>query len=90
MLIIGTPPRDLRPGLVTWLGRLTSYLGLHGLKFSRREHVELVQVCWGLVTTPGLEPGLLQATARVLVMLLRRQRLLTPGDLGRLHYPLST
>ena len=75
---------------MTWLGRLTSYLGLHGLKFSRGEHVELVQVCWGLVTTPGLEPGLLQATARVLVLLLRRQRLLNPGDLGRSHKPLST
>lgn len=68
---------------MTWLGRLTSYLALHGLKFSRREHLELVRLCWGLATTPALEPGLLQSTARVLVMLLRRQRLLNPGDLGR-------
>ena len=74
--------RELRPGLVTWMSRLTGYISLYGYKFSKQEHVEFIELAWKLLLIPDLEPRLLEVLVRVLLCLLKRRSLITPADLG--------
>ena len=74
--------RELRPGLVTWMSRLTGYISLYGYKFSKEEHVSFIQLAWKLLITPDMEPRLLEVLVRVLLCLLKKRSLITPGDLG--------
>ena len=75
--------RDLRPGLVTWMSRLTGYINMHGYKFSKADHLELVRLTWHLLTAPDMEPRLMETFIRVLLCLMKKRRLLSPEDLGR-------
>ena len=74
--------RELRPGLVTWMSRLTGYISLYGYKFSKQEHVEFIELAWKLLLIPDLEPRLLEVLVRVLLCLLKKRSLITSADLG--------
>ena len=74
--------RELRPGLVTWMSRLTGYISLYGYKFSKEEHIMFIQLSWKLLLIPDLEPNLLEVLVRVLLCLLKKRSLITPADLG--------
>ena len=73
--------RELRPGVVTWMSRLTAYVNLYGLKFSKDDHVKFVMLAWELLTSPDMEPRLMEVFTRVLLCLLKKRSLLTPADL---------
>ena len=91
--------RDLRPGLVTWLSRLSAFINLYGFKMTRQEHVGLVKLVWSLLVTKDMEPRIMDTCIRselsstdmirtnnfylrVLLVLLKKRRLLTPEDLS--------
>ena len=74
--------RDLRPGAVTWMSRLTGYISLYGYKFSKEEHLAFIHQAWHLLHIPNLEPRLLEVFVRVLLCLLKKRSLITPKDLG--------
>ena len=74
--------KDHRPGLVTWMSRLTGYISLYGYKFSKEDHLAFINLTWELLLIPHLEPSLLNFVARVLIKLLRKASLITPSDLG--------
>jgi len=73
--------RELRPGVVTWMSRLTAYINLYGFKFSKEDHVHFIKLTWELFITPKMEPRLMEVFARVLLCLLKKRSLLTPEDL---------
>jgi len=73
--------RELRPGVVTWMSRLTAYVNLYGFKFSKEDHINFIKITWELFITPKMEPRLMEVFARVLVSLLKKRSLLTPDDL---------
>ena len=56
--------RDLRPGLVTWLSRLSAFISLYGFKMSRIEHVGLVRLVWSLLVTKDMEPRIMDTCIR--------------------------
>ena len=74
--------REFRPGLVTWMSRLTGYISLYGYKFSKEEHVMFIQLAWKLLIIPDMEPRLLEVLVRVLLCLLKKRSLITPADIG--------
>ena len=80
--------RELRPGVVTWMSRLTAYVNLYGLKFSKEDHVNFVKLAWELLTIPDMEPRLMEVFTRVLLLLLKKRGLLTPKDLSLNWRPL--
>ena len=74
--------RDLRPGVVTWMSRLTGFINMYGFKFSKEDHVMLVNLTWSLLTMENMEPRLMEVFVRVLLSLLKKRRLLNRDDLG--------
>ena len=74
--------RELRPGVVTWMSRLTAYVNLYGLKFSKEDHIKFVRLAWELLISPDMEPRLMEVFTRVLLCLLKKRSLLTPADLS--------
>ena len=74
--------KDLRPGVVTWMSRLTGYISLYGYKFSKEDHLSFIHLAWELFITPHLDPELLHFFIQVLIKLLRKSSLITPSDLG--------
>ena len=74
--------KDLRPGVVTWMSRLTGYISLYGYKFSKEDHLSFIHLAWELLIIPHLEPRLLEVFVRVLLCLLKKRSLITPQDLG--------
>ena len=76
--------RDLRPGVVTWMSRLTGFINMYGFKFSKEDHVMLVNLTWSLLTMENMEPRLMEVFVRVLLSLLKKRRLLNRDDLGNI------
>ena len=77
--------KDLRPGVVTWMSRLTGYISLYGYKFSKEDHLSFIHLAWELLIIPHLEPRLLEVFVRVLLCLLKKRSLITPQDLGEVR-----
>jgi len=73
--------RELRPGIVTWSSRLNKYIRLYGLKFPKADQISLIKLLYSFITTPGLEPFMVNHTAGTLTSLLRKRDLLTREDL---------
>lgn len=48
-----------------------SYLKLYGYQFSKKDHVELIQLLLALVVIPDLELGIVQKLAHTLGLLLK-------------------
>ena len=78
--------RELEPGVIDWMSRLTAYISLYGFKFSKEEHVMFIQLAWELLLIPDIEPGILHFFTKVLIKLLSKTNLLTPEDLGWRKY----
>ena len=55
---------------------------MYGFKFSKEDHVALIQLLFSVLNIPDLEPWLVTKTASVLVSLMKRKELLTPEDLS--------
>lgn len=73
--------RELRPGIVTWTSRLNKYIRLYGLKFPKADQIQLIKLLYSFITTPELEPFMVNHTAGTLSSLLRKRDLLTKDDL---------
>ena len=78
--------RELEPGVIDWMSRLTGYISLYGYKFSKQEHVRFIDLAWKLLLVPDIEPGILHFFTKVIIKLLSKTNLLTPEDLGGKNY----
>ena len=54
---------------------------MHGFKFSKEDHVVLIELLLSVLHIPELEPWLVNKTACVLISLMKRKELLKPTDL---------
>jgi len=66
---------------VVWVVNLHKYIILYGLKFTLGEHVHLIRVVFGLLTTPHTEPTALDKHAKVLTALLKKKYLVPRREL---------
>ncbi|XP_077865747.1 proteasome activator complex subunit 4-like [Saccoglossus kowalevskii] len=73
--------RELRPGVLHWATRLSTYIRLYGRKFSKEDHLVFVKLMYELLTIPDLEFRLIQKFAHTLVTLLKKKALLSRDDL---------
>ncbi len=73
--------REVRPGAVIWITRLTKYIRHYGHMFPKSDHLALVRLFYGIVVQPELEPWFANKVASALVTLIRKRELLTPDDL---------
>ncbi len=80
--------RELRPGCVTWVWRLTRYITLYGLKFSKEDHINFVKVVYELLLIPNLEASLIALFGNTLSALLKKKHLLSPQELQLQWRPL--
>eukprot|EP00092_Neocalanus_flemingeri_P031411 GFUD01034116.1.p1 GENE.GFUD01034116.1~~GFUD01034116.1.p1 ORF type:complete len:1998 (+),score=527.07 GFUD01034116.1:71-6064(+) len=73
--------RELRPGIVTWTSRLNKFIRLYGLKFPKADHISAINLLYSFITTPDLEPFMVNHTAGTLNSLLRKRNLLDRQNL---------
>ncbi|XP_062621766.1 LOW QUALITY PROTEIN: proteasome activator complex subunit 4B-like [Saccostrea cucullata] len=73
--------RDVKVGATFWVGQLTRYIRLYGMKFSKEDHILFIKLLFELTTIPDLELSLVPKFATQLVALLKKQKLLTREDL---------
>ena len=73
--------RELRPGIVTWISRLNKYIRMYGYKFPKADHITLIKLLLGFITSEGLEPFIVHHIAGALNSLLKKKDLLTREDL---------
>ena len=57
------------------------YLKIHGFKFSKEDHISLINLLMSVLNIPDLEPWLVNKTACILTSLMKRKELLTQADL---------
>jgi hypothetical protein len=72
---------DYRPGLIIWTTRLEQYLRLFGRKFTKKDHILMIQLYFELVTDENMEVSLVSRMCLVLSDLLRKVELLSPDDM---------
>ncbi|KAL3232022.1 hypothetical protein MRX96_023105 [Rhipicephalus microplus] len=60
----------------------SSFLKLYGYQFSKKDHVELIQLLLALIVIPDLELGIVQKLAHTLGLLLKKRELLSREDLS--------
>lgn len=73
--------RELRPGCVVWTERLTKFISLYGLKFSKQDHIKFVHLFYQLILVPELDASLIALFANVITTLLKKKHLLHPSEL---------
>jgi proteasome activator subunit 4 len=66
---------------VVWVINLHKYIILYGLKFTRPDHVYLIKVVFGLLTTRHVDPHILDKHAKVLSALLKKKYLIPRSEL---------
>lgn len=74
--------REVKPATASWTGHLNNYLKLYGYQFSKKDHVELIQLLLALIVIPDLELGIVQKLAHTLGLLLKKRELLSREDLS--------
>ena len=57
------------------------FLKMYGYKFSKEDHVALVNLLMSMLLTPELDPFLINRTVNNLISLMKKKELLTPSDL---------
>ncbi|EDV29443.1 uncharacterized protein TRIADDRAFT_51787 [Trichoplax adhaerens] len=72
---------ELRPGAMHWSIQLDNYIHAYGRRFSKDDHIKLVQLLYKLLTIPDLPPLLVQQFGCVLISLLSKKKLLSRDDL---------
>ncbi|XP_002119300.2 proteasome activator complex subunit 4 [Ciona intestinalis] len=73
--------RDLRPGVTYWTNKLTRYIRLYGLKFSKEDHILLVKLFYEILSIPELEFIVVDHVCSILKKLLKKRELLDRNDL---------
>uniref|UniRef100_A0A2A4JML8 Proteasome activator complex subunit 4 C-terminal domain-containing protein n=1 Tax=Heliothis virescens TaxID=7102 RepID=A0A2A4JML8_HELVI len=73
--------REMKPGCGVWSSRLMKYIRIHGLKFSKEDHLKLIRLAYELVLIPDLEPGKVHKFATMFLMLTKKRQLITPEEL---------
>ena len=69
--------RDLKVGAGHWVGQLSRYIRLYGLKFSKEDHVNFIHLLYELTVIPDLEMSLVSKFASQLSGLLKKKKLLS-------------
>ncbi|XP_060589859.1 proteasome activator complex subunit 4B-like [Ruditapes philippinarum] len=80
--------RDLKVGAGHWVGQLSRYIRLYGLKFSKEDHVNFIHLLYELTVIPDLEMSLVSKFAQQLSGLLKKKKLLSRDDLTLQWKPL--
>lgn len=73
--------RELRPGCLVWSEKLLKFISLYGLKFSKEDHIEYVNLFYQLVLIPDLDASRITLFTNILNTLLRKKHLLHPTEL---------
>ncbi|XP_025835713.1 proteasome activator complex subunit 4B-like [Agrilus planipennis] len=73
--------KETRPGCALWTSRLIKYMKIYGLKFSKEDHIGLIQLYYALLTIPNLEPTRINKFASTLQFLLKKRHLISPEEL---------
>ncbi|XP_011874622.1 PREDICTED: proteasome activator complex subunit 4-like [Vollenhovia emeryi] len=73
--------REFKPGCIFWLHRLSMYIKLYGLKFSKEDHIAFVKLSYQLITVPNLDPDLMYPACVILNLLLKKKKLISPDEL---------
>ncbi|KYM97994.1 Proteasome activator complex subunit 4 [Cyphomyrmex costatus] len=73
--------RELIPGCVFWSHKLTLYIELYGMKFSKKDHIAFIKLMYELVTIPNLDPNLINKFSATLILLLKKTKLISPKEL---------
>ncbi|KAJ8723976.1 hypothetical protein PYW07_007956 [Mythimna separata] len=77
--------REMKPACGVWSSRLMKYIRIHGLKFSKEDHIKLIKLAYELVLIPDLEPGKVHKFATMFLMLTKKRQLIKPDELT-LHW----
>ncbi|KAK8724601.1 hypothetical protein OTU49_011168 [Cherax quadricarinatus] len=73
--------RDVRPGCIHWVAKLSRFIKLYGLCFSKEDHILLVKLMYELAVTFNQEFWVMAKFAQMLTILLKKKELLAPGEL---------
>uniref|UniRef100_H2Z3X1 Proteasome activator complex subunit 4 C-terminal domain-containing protein n=1 Tax=Ciona savignyi TaxID=51511 RepID=H2Z3X1_CIOSA len=73
--------RDLRPGVTYWTSKLTRYIRLYGLKFSKEDHVLFIKLFYEVISIPDVECIVADHTCSILRKLLKKRELLDRNDI---------
>ena len=57
------------------------YIKFYGRKFSKEDHLAIIEMLFSVLYIPDLDPWLMNLTASTLITLLRKRDLLEPQDL---------
>ncbi|KAF9405402.1 hypothetical protein HW555_013842 [Spodoptera exigua] len=77
--------REMKPACGVWSSRLMKYIRIHGLKFSKEDHIKLIKLAYELVLIPDLEPCKIHKFATMFLMLTKKRQLISPDELT-LHW----
>jgi len=64
-----------------WVINLHKFIILYGLNFPRADHIYLIKVVFGLLTTKNVDPQILDKFAKVLSALLKKKYLVPRSEL---------
>lgn len=73
--------REMKPACGVWTARLLKYLQLHGLKFSKEDHIALIKLTYELVIIPDLDPCKVHKFATLFLLLTKKKQYITPQEL---------
>ncbi|XP_055545788.1 proteasome activator complex subunit 4A-like isoform X2 [Wyeomyia smithii] len=73
--------REITPGVAIYVSRLTKYIKLYGMKFSKEDHIKFVKLLLELISIPNLEPDKVNKFCYALTVLLRKPEWLSPDDI---------
>ncbi|KAL4238306.1 Proteasome activator complex subunit 4 [Mactra antiquata] len=80
--------RDIKVGAGHWVGQLTRYIRLYGMKFCKEDHLNFIHLMYELTTIPDLEVSMVSKFASQLSGLLKKKKLLSREDLSLPWKPL--
>ncbi|KAI6213761.1 hypothetical protein M3Y94_00189800 [Aphelenchoides besseyi] len=73
--------RDSRPGLVYWSLELQKFLSFYGRRFTKKDHIHLVELLYSIVVAEKLDFSIVLTACNTLIQLLSRKNMLTRKDL---------
>ncbi|KAJ6635616.1 Proteasome activator complex subunit 4, partial [Pseudolycoriella hygida] len=73
--------RDFRPGVTVVFQKLSNYIKLYGMKFSKEDHIKFIKLLLQLIEIPSIEPVRLNRYFTLLSQLLRKSSWLSPDDI---------
>lgn len=62
---------ELRPGLMHWSNRLQTYVNEYGLYFSKKEHLEFIEIYLNLTLTPNIDLVMVNLFLSTLIELIK-------------------